>query len=228
MDISPEALVPDGQILADASQARNERTVKKAAKVAFDVLAAALALVLLAPLFIVIAAFVSSDGGPVLYRHRRIGRNGREFKCLKFRTMVVDSDQVLARLLTSDIQAAREWAVNQKLRRDPRITTIGRFLRETSMDELPQLLNVIRLDMSLVGPRPIVEQELFRYGPHVQTYYHARPGITGLWQVSGRSQTTYSRRVELDTWYVRNWSLWLDIKILVKTVPAVLLQRGAA
>jgi undecaprenyl-phosphate galactose phosphotransferase len=176
---------------------------------------------------LVIAGFVKSDGGPVLFAHERLGVGGRRFKCLKFRTMVADSSQVLADVLENDPVAAAEWSATQKLRNDPRITPIGRFLRNTSLDEVPQLFNILMGDMSLVGPRPIVEAEVPRYERDISFYYAARPGVTGLWQVSGRSNTTYDQRVRLDVWYVKNWSLWHDVAILMKTVPAILLRRGA-
>ncbi len=168
------------------------------------------------------------DGGPALYAHRRIGAGGREFMCLKFRSMITDGDAVLRRLLETDPKAAAEWSETRKLRRDPRITWIGRILRTTSLDELPQLLNVLRLEMSLVGPRPIVRGEIERYADEIAFYYETRPGITGLWQVSGRSDTSYVQRVHLDTWYVKNWTLWHDLAILAKTIPAVLKRQGAA
>jgi undecaprenyl-phosphate galactose phosphotransferase len=142
--------------------------------------------------------------------------------------MVVDSGAVLNRLLQEDPAAAEEWARTHKLRHDPRVTWIGRLLRKTSLDELPQLLNVLRLDMSLVGPRPIVSLEIPKYGEDIAYYYETRPGITGLWQVSGRSDTTYGQRVRLDTWYVKNWTLWKDLEILCRTIPAVISGRGAA
>jgi UDP-galactose-lipid carrier transferase len=141
--------------------------------------------------------------------------------------MVKDADRVLRRVLETDPAARAEWEATQKLRVDPRVTSIGRFLRDTSLDELPQLINVLRGEMSLVGPRPIVEAEIVRYGRDIDHYYDARPGMTGLWQVSGRSDTSYQRRVQLDVWYVKNWSLWHDIAILLKTVPAVLSKDGA-
>jgi UDP-galactose-lipid carrier transferase len=141
--------------------------------------------------------------------------------------MVTNSDRVLTDLLARDPDATAEWQATQKLRRDPRVTPIGRFLRKTSLDELPQLVNVLRGDMSLVGPRPIVAAERRFYGKHIDDYYSIRPGITGLWQISGRSDTSYERRVELDVWYVRNWTLWRDVVILLKTLPIVLLRRGA-
>lgn len=196
-------------------------------KSVFDVTAAGAALLFLAPLLIVLGALVRLDGGPVLFAHTRIGRGGRRFPCLKFRSMVVDADAVLRHLLETDPKAALEWAATQKLRHDPRITWIGRFLRKTSLDELPQLFNVIRREMSLVGPRPIVAAELARYGHDIVYYLSARPGITGLWQVSGRSDTSYAQRVALDIAYVRDWSLWTDAAIVARTIPAVLKRKGA-
>ena len=201
--------------------------VARTAKMAMDLAGAAAMLIVLAPVFALIAAAVKLDGGTVLYAHRRIGVGGRSFPCLKFRSMVMESDAVLARLLTTDSAVAAEWTATHKLRRDPRVTWIGRILRQTSLDELPQLFNVLRLEMSLVGPRPIVEAEVPRYGEDIHHYYAARPGLTGLWQVSGRSNTDYSQRVHLDTWYVKNWSLWSDIVILFRTIPAVLKRKGA-
>jgi undecaprenyl-phosphate galactose phosphotransferase len=201
--------------------------VSRISKMVFDVCAAMAMLIVLAPLLLCIAILVKLDGGPVLFAHRRIGANGREFRCLKFRSMVTDGDAVLRRLLDSDPAAAAEWSETRKLRNDPRVTRIGRLLRSTSLDELPQLFNVLRLEMSLVGPRPIVRSEVARYGEDIAYYYETRPGLTGLWQVSGRSETSYDRRVQLDTWYVKNWTLWHDLAILAKTLPAVLKRRGA-
>lgn len=199
----------------------------RAAKVAMDVVGSALLLALLSPVILLIALMIKRDGGPVFYAQPRVGLGGRMFGCLKFRSMVMNADQVLKDTLAKDPRAAAEWAAAQKLRRDPRVTTIGRILRATSLDELPQLINVLRMDMSLVGPRPIVEKEIARYRDDFGWYVAVRPGLTGLWQVSGRSDTSYARKVHLDAWYVRNWSLWQDIVILLRTVPTVLLRRGA-
>ena len=204
------------------------RPVSRAAKLVFDLCAALILLIAAAPALLVIAVAVRLDGGPALFAHKRIGAGGREFPCFKFRSMVTDSDTVLRRLLESDPTAAAEWAETRKLRRDPRVTWIGKLLRTTSLDELPQLFNVIRLEMSLVGPRPIVRSEMGRYAEDIVFYCEARPGLTGLWQVSGRSDTSYAHRVQLDTWYVKNWTLWHDLAILAKTVPAVLKRQGAA
>lgn len=204
-----------------------QQPVARAAKLAIDLGGALVMLAVLAPVFALIAAAVKLDGGTVLYAHRRIGAAGRSFPCLKFRSMAPDSETVLAHLLNTDPAAAAEWAATRKLRQDPRVTWIGRVLRQTSLDELPQLFNVLRLEMSLVGPRPIVQAEVSRYGDDIHHYYAARPGLTGLWQVSGRSDTGYNQRVQLDTWYVKNWSLWHDIAILARTVPAVLKRKGA-
>lgn len=201
--------------------------VRRAVKAFFDVTAAALLIAFLAPVLLAIAVAVKLDGGPVLFAHTRIGAGDRRFRCLKFRSMRPDSAAVLQRLLDTDPDAAMEWAATQKLRYDPRVTRVGSWLRKTSLDELPQLLNVLRLEMSLVGPRPIVAEEIHHYGPEIEAYFATRPGVTGLWQVSGRSTTTYQERVRLDAYYVRNWSLWQDALILARTVPAVLKRTGA-
>ncbi len=193
----------------------------------FDQIVAVLLVILFAPLFLGLTILVRRDGGPALFQHRRIGAGGRAFSCMKFRTMVVDADRQLQRVLATDPAAAAEWEADQKLSTDPRITRIGQFLRRSSLDELPQLFNVLRGEMSLVGPRPIVTAEVARYGDDIEYYYEAKPGITGLWQVSGRNDTGYARRVKLDVWYVRNWALWHDVAILLKTIPAVFLRRGA-
>ena len=215
----------DGVLLSYRNNLR--KPVARALKMALDFCAAAAALVVLAPVMLIVAALVSLDGGPVFYAHKRVGAYGRVFDCLKFRSMVVNGDSALKRVLATDANAAEEWTRTQKLRRDPRVTWIGRFLRKTSLDELPQLLNVLRAEMSLVGPRPIVSLEIPKYGEDIAYYYETRPGITGLWQVSGRSDTTYAERVRLDTWYVKNWTLWQDVSILARTIPAVISGRGA-
>ena len=199
----------------------------RAAKIVFDLSASSLLLLLAVPVLLAVAVAVKLDGGPVLFSHPRIGANGREFPCFKFRSMVPDAETVLRQSLATDPHLANEWANAQKLRRDPRVTTVGRFLRATSLDELPQLFNVLRLEMSLVGPRPIVRAEVARYAEDIAYYYETRPGLTGLWQVSGRSDTSYRQRVQLDTWYVKNWSVWHDVAILAKTIPTVLKRQGA-
>ena len=196
-------------------------------KLVLDVVLAALAVLFMLPVFLVIAVAVSADGGPILFAHPRIGRGGRTFRCLKFRSMRVGGDKLLAELLENDPAEAMEWAVNRKLRHDPRVTPLGRFLRRSSLDELPQLFNIIRMEMSLVGPRPIVQQELPRYGASVGKYCEFRPGLTGLWQVSGRSDTSFSERVKFDARYAETWSLGADFVILAKTIPAVLWGAGA-
>ena len=197
------------------------------AKVVADLVLSAILLVMLLPVLAGIAIVVGMDGGPVVYKHLRIGRGGKRFYCLKFRSMTMDAERVLAERLANDPAAREEWMQTQKLRDDPRVTSVGRFLRATSLDELPQLFNVLKMDMSLVGPRPIVENELARYGSNVRYYLQARPGVTGLWQVSGRSNTSYSRRVALDAWYVKNWRFWRDIAILFRTVSVVVRRDGA-
>jgi UDP-galactose-lipid carrier transferase len=203
------------------------RPLVRLLKITFDLFAAIALLVVLGPLMLLIAVAVRRDGGPALFAHMRIGANGREFPCFKFRSMHVNSDSLLRELWLADPSAAAEWDKARKLRNDPRITKIGRLLRSTSLDELPQLLNVLRLEMSLVGPRPIVASEIPLYAESIDYYYEARPGLTGLWQVSGRSDVSYEQRVQLDTWYVKNWTMGHDIAILAKTIPAVLKRRGA-
>ena len=195
---------------------------------ALEKIIAALILVFLVPLMIISALLIKMyDGGPVLFKHRRIGRGGSSFYCLKFRTMTTDADARLAELLARDEAARREWACEHKLRNDPRVTPIGRFMRRSSLDELPQLLNVIRGEMRLVGPRPIVEGEIPRYGRRFAHYCAVKPGLTGLWQVSGRNDVEYRRRVALDYLYVKRRSVALDMWILIATIPAVIQSRGS-
>ena len=200
-----------------------------ATKRALDVLGAIVLAVVFSPLIlaIVIVALSRRGRGSIIYKHRRIGRDGRAFECLKFRTMVPNADQVLRELLERDPALEAEWVRDHKLRCDPRVTRLGRFLRRTSLDELPQLWNVMRGEMSLVGPRPVVPEELLRYGRNVRAYLSAKPGITGLWQVKGRNDTDYRRRIVLDTYYVRNQNLLLDLYILFKTTRVVLGGSGA-
>ncbi|SDT58243.1 sugar transferase [Bradyrhizobium canariense] len=204
------------------------RPIGLSPKRAIDIFLALSGIILLAPLLIIcFLAVVVTSPGPALFRHRRVGFNGKHFDCLKFRTMVTDAPERLQQLLDSDPLAAAEWATNCKLRYDPRITPIGPLLRKSSLDELPQLFNVLRGDMSIVGPRPVTEEELVRYSNAVNAYKACRPGITGLWQVSGRSTTTYSKRVACDTFYAHNWSITLDAKILIVTIPSLLLTDSA-
>jgi exopolysaccharide production protein ExoY len=192
-------------------------------KRSFDLIFATAALLLLIPSILFIAILVKATlGGPVFFRHRRIGQSGIEFDCYKFRTMVSDSGEVLARHLRASPEAREQWAATRKLTRDPRVTKLGRILRKSSLDEIPQLINIVRGEMSFVGPRPIVSEELGRYGAAVEDYLAARPGLTGLWQVSGRSKVSYEQRVAFDSAYVRNWSVSLDLLIVLKTIPAVL------
>ena len=207
---------------------RDRKALFPIAKRALDIIGAGVGLVLLAPFFLIVALMVRADGGPAFFAHQRVGRGGKLFGCLKFRSMVVDSQARLESLLASDPAARAEWEATRKLKNDPRITRIGRFLRSTSLDELPQLINVLRGEMSLVGPRPVQEAEIDRYyGASAAHYMAVRPGITGLWQVSGRSETSYESRVALDVAYVSRPSLLADIAILLRTPVAVLSRRGA-
>jgi len=183
---------------------------------------------LISPLLLVIAIWIYIDSpGPVLFSHRRIGQNGKEFGCLKFRSMCVDAQEKLKKLLATDPQAKAEWDKDFKLKNDPRITRSGAFLRKTSLDELPQIFNVLKGEMSLVGPRPIVKKEIERYHEYIDDYYLVRPGITGLWQTSGRNDVDYTERVAMDSWYVRNWSIWIDMVILFRTFKVAIKGKGA-
>ncbi|EMV9400632.1 undecaprenyl-phosphate galactose phosphotransferase WbaP [Klebsiella michiganensis] len=193
----------------------------------FDIVGALSIIFLLSPLLIYISVMVKRDGGPAIYGHVRVGKGGKAFKCLKFRSMVINSKEVLDKLLLENEDARDEWNKTFKLKNDPRVTKIGAFLRRTSLDELPQLFNVLMGQMSLVGPRPIITEELKRYNDEVDYYLLSKPGMTGLWQVSGRSDVDYETRVYLDAWYVKNWSMWNDIAILFKTISVVLNKDGA-
>jgi exopolysaccharide production protein ExoY len=205
-----------------------ELPVGNAVKRGLDIFIAVSAIVLLLPLLVLVALTIAlQTQGPVLFRHRRIGFNGRSFECLKFRTMAADGAQRLRDYFNEHPEAESEWIETQKLRNDPRVTAIGSLLRKTSLDELPQLFNVLIGDMSIVGPRPVTREELPRYSAKVANYLACRPGITGLWQVSGRSGTTYSKRVACDTFYATNWSLMLDVKIILVTVPSLLDSENA-
>ncbi len=205
----------------------NRRLFKASLKRVFDLLGATMLGLVFSPLIVVVAVLLRLEGGPILFRHRRVGRDGKGFDCLKFRSMVPDADRVLRELLEQHPEFRAEWVRDHKLRGDPRVTAVGRFLRRTSLDEIPQLWNVLRGEMSLVGPRPVVREELLRYGRCASIYLAARPGVTGLWQVNGRNNTDYRRRVVLDVYYVRRQNLFLDFYILLKTTYVVLGGSGA-
>jgi len=193
-----------------------------------DHLLAVTAFVLLSPFFLLVPVLIKlTSRGPVFYRQTRLGKKGRPIRVWKFRSMYADADDRLKAILESDPVRRAEWEANFKLADDPRVTPLGKFLRKTSIDEFPQLFNVFAGDMALVGPRPIVEGEVPFYGSAYETFASVKPGITGLWQASGRSDTDYARRVALDVHYVLNWSPWMDIWILFRTVSAVLFMRGA-
>jgi Undecaprenyl-phosphate galactose phosphotransferase WbaP len=200
----------------------------QAIKRAMDLVSAVVFSIILLPVMLTIAMAIKvSSPGPVFYRSQRIGRSGQMFFAWKFRTMVRDADSILHQRFMSCPDERREWEAVTKLRYDTRVTAVGKLLRRSSLDELPQLWNVIRGEMSVVGPRPILSEEASRYGPTLELYQKVTPGMTGLWQISGRSDITYRERVELDEYYVRNWSVWLDLYILSRTLKAVLSTRGA-
>jgi lipopolysaccharide/colanic/teichoic acid biosynthesis glycosyltransferase len=207
---------------------RNEFGANTSAKRILDVVVASIALIFVLPLLVVVGVLIRlQDGGQAVYSQKRYGRNGRTFKCYKLRSMVANADQRLIEILAQDPDARIEWDQTQKLTHDPRITPLGRFIRKTSIDELPQLFNILKGEMSIVGPRPIVENEITKYGEFYRDYCSVRPGLTGLWQVEGRSDTTYEQRVQLDVKYATTRNFTGDIMIMLRTVPAVLLSRGA-
>lgn len=193
-----------------------------------DLLLVFLALPVLLPVGLLIASIIRiTSSGPSFYHHRRIGQFEEPFFAWKFRTMYENSDDLLERHLAADAEARREWSDTHKLRNDPRVTPIGKFLRKTSLDEIPQVINVLAGEMSLVGPRPIVEMEKAKYGMYMKPFSYAMPGITGLWQVSGRCDVSYPERVKLDIRYVNEWSLWMEFKIICKTFFVMIHREGA-
>lgn len=197
-------------------------------KTIFDFALTLVGTVAISPILIFIAIWIYKDSpGPVIFKHTRIGKNGKKFPCYKFRSMCIDAKEKLAELLENDPVAKAEWERDFKLKNDPRITKSGAFLRRTSLDELPQIFNVLKGDMSLVGPRPVIEEELERYGEYVNDYLMVKPGITGMWQINGRNDTSYAERVCMDSWYVRNWSIWIDNLILWRTLKSVIRCKGA-
>jgi exopolysaccharide production protein ExoY len=199
---------------------------KRPFDIVFSIFALAVSIPLMLPIAIVIKL---TDGGSILYRHTRVGFKGKKIQVLKFRTMYMDADKRLKEILEKDPKAKEEWEKKFKLKKDPRVTPIGRFLRKTSLDELPQFFNVLKGDMSIVGPRPVIEEELKKYYKDKAKYYLAvKPGITGYWQVEGRSDVEdYNKRVNMDVWYIQNQSFWLDIKIILKTIWVMLTGKGA-
>ena len=210
---------PSVRLLESGSQ-RIKRTV--------DVcLASLLTLAALPFALLIAAAIVLETRGPVFFCHTRIGKGGRRFRLWKFRSMVVDADAVLKKHLAENPSNVFEWLQSRKLKNDPRVTRVGRLLRRSSLDELPQLWNVLRGDMSMVGPRPIIEEETAKYGAVFPLYLQVLPGLTGLWQVSGRNDTSYRKRTELDSWYIHHWTIRMDFVVLLKTVRAVICGTGA-
>lgn len=197
-------------------------------KTILDFILAFLGIIILSPVYLYIAYKIKKeDGGKIIYAYDCIGKHDKIFKCYKFRSMIENSQEVLKKYLDDNLEARIEWETFYKLKNDPRITKIGAKLRKSSLDELPQLFNVLKGDMSLVGPRQIVKDEIMKFGKYIDLYYSVKPGITGYWQVCGRSEVDYKTRVEMTVWYINNWSLWLDVKILIKTVSVVLKKTGA-
>jgi undecaprenyl-phosphate galactose phosphotransferase len=225
MDI--ESLI-DGRIVMFRMRNNLRNRWNRAFKCIFDWCATLLGSIIISPVMLVIALWIWTDSpGPVIFKHSRVGQYGKEFNCYKFRTMCADAEEKLEELLEADPEAKKEWEENYKLKNDPRITRSGKFLRRTSLDELPQIFNVLKGEMSLVGPRPIVAEEIRYYGKFIEDYYMVRPGITGMWQTGGRNDTGYEQRVRMDSWYVRNWDFWFDIVLLWRTLKVVIKGDGA-
>lgn len=203
--------------------------MRQFAKRAFDIAFSSAVILITSPLFLILAILIRlTSKGPVIYFQQRIGKNGIPFNCYKFRTMYPNAEERLKDLLKSDPALKREWEQNFKLKNDPRIIPVGKFLRSSSLDELPQFWNVLKGDLSVVGPRPVIQDEITKhFGPKAQKILSVRPGITGLWQVSGRSNTTYAERVALDEKYVDTCNLALDLKIIARTIPSMLRRTGA-
>ena len=190
-----------------------------------DIILGCIGLVLLSPVFLILAICIKIDSkGPVIFAHKRIGKNGKEFNMYKFRSMYENAEEMIENF---NEEQKREWQENFKLENDPRITKVGKFLRKTSLDELPQIVNIIKGDLSIVGPIPIVDEELEKYGENKEKFLSITPGLTGYWQANGRSNTTYEERMQMELYYIDNQSLWLDIKIFFKTIVSVLKKEGA-
>jgi undecaprenyl-phosphate galactose phosphotransferase len=222
-----ESLI-DGHVVAFTIRNNLSLGYNRLVKRVFDFICTLVGIILLSPVLMAIGVWIYRDSpGPIIFRHYRVGKNGKIFPCYKFRSMCVDADQKLKELLARDPQARAEWDRDFKLKDDPRITKSGAFLRKTSLDELPQLLNVLKGEMSLVGPRPIIQDEVPRYGKYIRDYYMVRPGVTGMWQTSGRSDVEYDERVQMDTWYVRNWNIWFDVVLIWRTFKVVFSKKGA-
>ena len=203
------------------------KTFHRLIKRAFDIVASSILIAVASPVLLFLALRIRLDGGPVFFMQLRVGKGGHAFNCFKLRSMHVDAEKRLDELLEANSALKEEWSRNFKLSNDPRVTEIGRFCRRTSLDEVPQLINVLKGDMSLVGPRPLLFNEVDRYGDSLELYQLVRPGITGAWQISGRSNTTFEDRIALDEWYIRNWSIYYDVFCLIKTIDAVFDKKGA-
>ena len=223
---------PNTSVVAPDSYKKEHTALKivnVSAKRTMDIFGAIVGIIFLIPLTIIVALInlINKENGPLFYAQRRIGKDGKEFKMFKFRTMIVGADEKLKEMLANDAELRKEWEENRKLKNDPRITKMGNFMRKTSLDEFPQFLNVLIGNMSLVGPRAVVGDEIEKFGDYQEDVLSVKPGITGYWAANGRSDTSYEERVYMETKYARNWSVWMDIKILFKTVLSVVKKEGA-
>lgn len=230
-DIVMNATIEENTIAAKKETTHKQnKIVYRLVKRLMDIIGALVGIIILIPTSIAIyiaRKILKEDNGPMFYEHLRYGKNGKMFRMYKFRSMCVNADKKLKEYLEENEEARKEFTENQKLKDDPRITRIGRILRKTSIDELPQVINILKGDMSFVGPRPVVDKEIDKYGENKEKFLSVKPGLTGYWQVSGRSNTTYEERMNMELYYVDNCSLWLDIKIFLKTFAVVFLKKGA-
>lgn len=224
-EVPPLHLTPNPDLQSDLHEVNPCGGMSKRV---FDLILAAISITVLSPLLIILAITVRfSDGGPAMFGHTRVGFSGKPFKCWKFRSMAPNSEALLQQHLAANPEAAQEWKLNQKFQNDPRVTPLGYFIRKYSIDELPQLFNILTGDMSFVGPRPIQRSESEKYGRSLRHYLRSRPGLTGLWQISGRSDSTYKKRVVFDRYYVTHWSMLTDLVLIFKTVPVAITGSGS-
>ena len=232
-NISEENIITDKTVTIQENlqeKIKEKHIIYRFVKRLIDILGGLVGIVLLIPVTLCVylaRKILKEDDGPLFYEQLRIGKNGKKFRLYKFRSMCIDADKKLKKYLEQNEEARKEFEENQKLKDDPRITKIGDFLRKTSLDELPQMINILKGEMSFIGPRPVVDGEIEKYGANKNKFLSVKPGLTGYWQVNGRSNTTYAERIDMELYYVDNQSLWLDIKIFFKTFISVIKKEGA-
>lgn len=232
-NISEENIIADKTVIIEENikeKIKGKNIIYRFVKRLIDILGGLVGMILLVPVTLCVylaRKILKEDGGPLFYEQLRYGKNGKKFRLYKFRSMCIDADKKLKEYLAENEEARKEFEENQKLKDDPRITKIGNFLRKTSLDELPQMINILKGEMSFIGPRPVVDGEIEKYGTNRDKFLSIKPGLTGYWQANGRSNTTYAERIDMELYYVDNQSLWLDIKIFFKTFISVIKKEGA-